>query len=217
MKKLVVLLLFFSFFHKSESQVNGAPYCLAPTWTTCYDSITPFDTVIKYNVYYGSSMIGVQNTFYSLVNSLPHWIKYLSGSTVNPANLIASTTATVTATDSSHSKQMGLNKTITLKYSGAISITITGILSQEVASNGGIVQISYGTGTAPINGAAATGTAVGTILTLPVIATPVGFSLTYNVSGLTIGTAYWIDLRYAVDGGGALTPSSISLNAAEIK
>jgi hypothetical protein len=58
--------------------------------------------------------------------------------------------------------------------------------------------ISYGTGTAPSNGAAATGTQIGAPLrNQSGGGYQSGAWMTY-ISGLTTGTAYWLDLQVKV-------------------
>jgi hypothetical protein len=61
-------------------------------------------------------------------------------------------------------------------------------------------QLSYGTSTAPTSNAALTGTQVGTVQqyllaqTVTAIDVQVPFCQTAIVAGLTLGTAYWLDL-----------------------
>jgi hypothetical protein len=98
----------------------------------------------------------------------------------------------------------GLAGTITPATTGRIWITISGTIvapSSTVVDNGISYQISIGTGTAPINAATLTGTQVGSVQTYtsPTAPTAIGdvhtpFSITYIVSGLTVGTPVWIDL-----------------------
>lgn len=96
---------------------------------------------------------------------------------------------------------MGIGSTcaITPLASGQLHISLAGDMGNSSAGLGpNVVQLRYGTGTAPTNGAAVTGTAVGSAITL--IATNSasgdrwGFACNGQVSGLTVGTAYWIDI-----------------------
>ena len=109
----------------------------------------------------------------------------------------------------------GLAGSITPATSGNLHLTISGVIVNTSGSTGvGIrVQISYGTGTAPVNGAALTGTQIGTVqlwvnpttVTAGDVAVP--FSTTAIVTGLTAGTAYWIDL--AAEAIGTASDASI--------
>jgi len=107
------------------------------------------------------------------------------------------------ASTSSYTMQ-GLAASITPAVSGNILITISGEIyggSLTAAGDGINYNIAYGTGTAPTNGAASTGTAPNssTYYTNPTTVTStdvsVPFSTTAVVTGLTLNTAYWVDLQ----------------------
>lgn len=123
-----------------------------------------------------------------------------------------------TGTTSTTAVMMGLGVTITPATNGRLLIIISGNGTNTVVASGGHPQIYYGTGTAPVNGAAVTGTAAGS---LPIF---------YNVSGtapfepftvnaitpaLTVGTTYWIDLGLFVATSGTASVSSLSVSAVE--
>jgi hypothetical protein len=81
-----------------------------------------------------------------------------------------------------------------------ISGTISGVTSTTV-NNGINLKISYGTGAAPPANGALAGTQVGGVVTWTnptAIASAadlnVPFSISYVVTGLSLGTTYWIDL-----------------------
>jgi hypothetical protein len=98
----------------------------------------------------------------------------------------------------------GLAGAVTPGSTGNVLITISGTInaaSATTVNNGVAYQISYGTGAAPTNNTSLTGTQIGIVqkYTSAVAPTAVGdvnvpFSVTYLVTGLTLGTAYWIDL-----------------------
>lgn len=91
---------------------------------------------------------------------------------------------------------MGLAGTITPTGSGRVLLIISGMaLNSGIAGITG-AQICYGTGAAPANAAAVTGTAVGKIkhLVASTAAGKQGFTCVGIVTGLVVGTAYWIDL-----------------------
>jgi hypothetical protein len=111
----------------------------------------------------------------------------------------------------------GLALTITPATSGNLFLTgnISGSNSTAVA--GCTVQISWGTGAAPTHNAVATGTAVGSanVATSATAAASVAIPVSSYVTGLTVGTAYWIDLLYGQNGGGTCTISGFNMQALE--
>lgn len=116
------------------------------------------------------------------------------------ANTVQGTPANPTATTNTTGVMMGLAQAITPNFSGRILIIVSGYLSNGTASSGAKAQIRHGTGTAPINGAALTGTADGNYVavqngTAPMAAIP--FCMQVILTGLTIGTAYWVDVSLA--------------------
>lgn len=117
---------------------------------------------------------------------------------------------------------MGLAGTLTPTRSGKIQIIISGTIDNSTLGFGAQTQIRYGTGTAPANGDALTGTAVGGLVkninpSLALLipgASP--FSINAIVSGLTLGTAYWIDLSLARVTGGTARVRDISVSVVEL-
>lgn len=90
----------------------------------------------------------------------------------------------------------------------SVRITINGQLRNDTTGDGINIIMAFGTGAAPVNGAAVTGTTVGinTIFTdlTGLLTNGVPFSKQYIVTSLTAGTAYWFDLQFkAVTGGNA--------------
>jgi parallel beta-helix repeat protein len=110
--------------------------------------------------------------------------------------------ANPTATASTSLVMMGLGTTCTYtpKGSGSVMVTACGFWNTATASATGTFSARYGTGTAPANGAAVSGTRWGTgttdsgINSARSISAPAPFSLTQVITGLTAGTAYWFDL-----------------------
>ncbi len=121
---------------------------------------------------------------------------------------------------------MGLAGAITPARSGTLMIIISGDIANSNGANGGKVQIRYGTGTAPANATALTGTAIGgqvnmtngnaTGLGVSYSDIKVPFSLNAAVSGLTIGTVYWIDVSLGAVSGGTATIMNISITVIEL-
>ena len=97
----------------------------------------------------------------------------------------------------------GLAGTITPTRTGNILIIISGTIVETTGTAAGVgilYQLSYGTGVAPTSNSALAGTQVGTVQEYmnpnTVVAADVSFpfSIQVVVTGLTLSTAYWIDL-----------------------
>ena len=117
----------------------------------------------------------------------------------------------------------GLAASITPVASGRVLITISGtIISSAGTINDGIIyQISHGTGSAPANAAALTGTQVGAQqqYTNPVAETAadihVPFSIQCVVTGLSLNVAHWIDLAAKAITGSAAGFTALSVSVIE--
>jgi hypothetical protein len=111
---------------------------------------------------------------------------------------------------------MGLAGAITPVRAGRIFLSICGNI---VATNGNTAtaQLSYGTGTAPVNGAAVTGTQIGAqiaqLALTGYLSTP--FCLSAVITGLTITTAYWLDLALKSSSGN-VSVTQVAVSAHEV-
>jgi hypothetical protein len=129
-----------------------------------------------------------------------------------------STPADPTGTTDVTGKMMGLAGSITPSTSGQIIIIISGDVQNSNALGGAKIQLRYGTGSAPANGDAATGTALGGFVK---VTTSIGasdafpFTVQGVVTGLTVATAYWIDLQIAAITTGTAAAKDISISAHE--
>jgi hypothetical protein len=115
---------------------------------------------------------------------------------------------------------MGMAGSITPVGTGTVLITICGNITNSSASDGWKYQIRHGTGTAPTNTAAATGTADGTdvsgALGTGTNRATMPFSISALVTGLTANTAYWIDMSLAAVTGGTATLANVNIIAIEL-
>jgi hypothetical protein len=132
------------------------------------------------------------------------------------------TPADPTGTSSTSAVMMGLAGSITPTTTGNIEIIIVGAGTTTSSASGGKVQIRYGTGSAPANGDAATGTTAGSLIPFltsdgAVLTFDIQpFTCIYQVTGLTVSTAYWIDLGLQrAFGGGTASVSGISISVRE--
>lgn len=152
---------------------------------------------------YASNGVGVQGVW-----------KVFALSTANPADQAGNATATF--------KMNGLGNaaapcTITPAYSGRVVFTIDGDLTNSVILDGVTFKLAYGTGAAPANAGAATGTVLGATrsVAVAVAAQSQGFSITRTVTGLAL-VATWYDLQIADVTGGTASMSNVTCVAREM-
>jgi hypothetical protein len=111
------------------------------------------------------------------------------------------------------------SSSITPTTSGKIVFSIAGATSNTTLNSGIKIQLRYGTSTAPTNGAALTGTTVGPIVgaqTLPAAAI-VPFSAQAVITGLSTGTAYWLDCEAGNNAtSGTVNLFNVTVSAYEI-
>lgn len=132
-------------------------------------------------------------------------------------NVTAAPASDPTGTSSATTKMMGLGGTITPTKSGTVTFTVTCNIDPG-ATGSPTAQIYYGTGSAPTNGQAVTGTGIGSIATVTGLANGSDcVSLTGTAVGLMPNTAYWFDIGLASDGTSTASIKSVYLQAIEIK
>ena len=108
---------------------------------------------------------------------------------------------------------MGLAGSITPSKSGNVLIVVSGRVFNSVG--GAKFQIRTGTGSAPANGAALTGTARGAQISISASSLNAPFGVNALVTGLALSTAVWIDLSLAEITNGPAGVGSISISAIE--
>lgn len=141
-------------------------------------------------------------------------------SAITTANVYQATPSNPTGSSSASQIMMGLAGAITPTGSGNVLIVISGDIQSGVSPAGCRVQLSYGTGTAPTNGAAVTGTQIGgNIVQNGASQGSAAFPFSVNgiATGLTLSTAYWIDLAVQSTSGGTVAVKNLSISAFEIK
>jgi hypothetical protein len=134
-----------------------------------------------------------------------------------------STPLNPTGTSSATVVMMGLSNLnsaliITPQVTGRVLVQINGVIAQSTTADGAIFDIRMGTGTAPANGAAPSGTVYGGQMSMTFLTgvLKVPFSITALVTGLTVGTAYWIDIDLARVTGGTATMTQVCVSAFEL-
>lgn len=127
------------------------------------------------------------------------------------------TPADPTGTTNTTGLMMGLAGAITPVFSGRVMVSITGNIENNTSGSGVKAGIYYGTGTAPVNAAAITGTLVGSVpqFTTAAAAQRVPINITIIITGLTLGTAYWLDLMLGAITSGTAAIKNITVTAVE--
>ena len=97
----------------------------------------------------------------------------------------------------------GSGITFTPQQTGRVKIDLAFECTSATKGDGCLVQVAYGTGSAPAANAAATGTTIGLQFDAKsgalVNSTPNTYTIPVVISGLTVGTTYWVDLQYLTD------------------
>lgn len=122
-----------------------------------------------------------------------------------------------TSSGTSTMQGQGNNCHLTPSYSGRIKFEVLGTAANTAVSGASNIQLRFGTGTAPTNGATVTGTAIGSALgaTSAVANGQVPFAASGIATSLTPGTAYWFDVSLGTGGAGTSSILSLSCNAFE--
>ena len=138
---------------------------------------------------------------------------------VRPQN-VQFAVAAPTLTTSTTGVMMGLSSgttRITPQVTGNIMIIVTGMALNSVIGDGTSMQIRYGAGNGPANGAALTGTTVGSYKNMiaSTAAGKQGFACCGYATGLTLGTAIYLDVAVKAVTGGNATISEVDVVAYE--
>lgn len=198
-----------------DTQLNVANLYEQELILRAYDTAPvgiPKNPIDKFRLYVKGSVYALY--IYDAVNKVWRMIAPFGiGSEVTATPSNPSTTTSTTGV------MMGLNQLITPLITGKIAITISGDIDNDTAGDGSKVQIRYGTGTAPTNGAALTGTVTGGLVNYlnpagDIIRVP--FSLNSIITGLTVDTQYWIDVSLASVTGGTSRIRNLSVSIIEI-
>ena len=134
---------------------------------------------------------------------------------------IAATNPATTASTTPVMMGLGAQATpavITPKGSTRVNVSIMGQMAQTTSGDGAQIDCRYGTGTAPANGAAGSGTVVGSAQAFTAVAANHGggFSIGGIISGLTPGVPIWIDCSLKTVTGGSASLTGITVEAFEM-
>lgn len=205
---------------KADSKISALPAALAITGTelvpVVQGGVTSQSTPSAINTYVGKNVA-------ASCNSAGNYLQFTSGTgfaCLAPMTPLHVTPANPGTTASSALLSGGIGAVTSTGFTpnatGRVLITVSGDTN---CSSSDIVktQIYYGTGAPPAAGAAETGTALGSNVQTKstTAAFPIPFTLTYIVTGLTLGTTYWVDLGVANTAGGTLTLQDLMVTAVE--
>jgi len=119
-------------------------------------------------------------------------------------------------------KMMGLGSTWKLTPTAytVVRVTIDGQCTNNTNGDGVQILVAYGTGTAPANAAAASGTTVGSTITwtalTSLLTNGVPFAKDVIITGLSAGTAYWFDIQLQAVTGGTASILNLEVTAQEL-
>jgi hypothetical protein len=132
--------------------------------------------------------------------------------------LTVHTAAAPTSTVSTTAVMMAAGGTITPVLSTRAMIMISGQMANSTAGDGATVDVRYGTGTAPSNGSAVTGTLVGIAQSSTSVSAgqKSGFCVCVPITGLTVGTAVWVDLSLMAVTGGTASITGVTVSVVEV-
>lgn len=179
---------------------------------------TGLGTLVAHDVYVGNGT-GVPAAIAGCTNGYLRW----TASSADPACVTPAMTTAQPADQTGNAtgtlKMNGLGAagapcTITPTATGRVSFTISGAYVNSIGADGVTYYLAFGTGAAPANAAAATGT----ILTQTVVTAAGGqapFSVTGAATGLALSTATWYDLVVSDNVGGTASFKAITCVAYE--
>jgi hypothetical protein len=115
-------------------------------------------------------------------------------------------------------KMMGLAGAFTPTKTGSAVFTIVGNVANSVNGDATFLALRHGTGTAPANDAALAGSACGGSPRADAAAAGqrVPFTLVCYVTGLTVNTAYWLDVAMEAITGGTSSITNLQIFAREL-
>jgi hypothetical protein len=155
-------------------------------------------------------------TYWRLTATTPAWSVITSGTVWFQTALVtpAGTTSTVGVMAGI---ALSNGSVITPLKSGLLCVTASGSLTNNDPTGGAYVQLRYGTGTAPANGAALTGTAIGPIASRSVIGTAgyVPFSMGLVIL-LPVAVSYWFDLSQTAVTAGTASMANVGIASFEL-
>jgi len=168
-----------------------------------------------------SSVLGCQNQASSLTAGAGISLSGTTNVTISQSltNAVTQTSPTnPTGTVSNTAVMMGIGNacTITPVYSGRVRVIITGYWLAAAVTTAR-TQVKHNTGSAPVNGAADQGSALGSIVgaTLAAANYETAFSIGGIVTGLSIGVARWFDATMLSSSGNSVSPMSVTCTLEE--
>ncbi len=187
--------------------------------TLAVDGLTakPLQAIPGVNVPYGTYQAGSIQRFTYSSTGTGQWVAH-GGNNAGVTAVFGPLNPTGTNSGTGAMMGMGSTFTFTPTRGSRCFIQITGYGLNTGATGSWQAQAYYGTGVAPVNAAAPAGTAVGaTVVGYSAVASAAApFCIGGIVTGLVIGTAYWVDAK-VIDSGGTLSAlHNVCLSAFEV-
>lgn len=124
---------------------------------------------------------------------------------------------------------LGLNTTYRPRQTGRVLVLLSAVAGNNTTTDGMTYNLYFGTGAAPSNGAAVSGTAIGSLQTITsLVASELTTSVnlhgivtglvadSVNSLGATVaGTTYWFDVMFSNVTGGTVTFTNANLSVIE--
>lgn len=140
-----------------------------------------------------------------------------------PAQAVSRTPADQTAIASASYLMNGLGAItsvpcrLTPGSTGRVLVVITGDLVENATAQTATVQLSYGTGAAPANAAAVTGTQTGAQIAWVSLTGQLTqtFAIHSLITGLVVGSDYWFDLALK-SSAGTVQATNVNFSAVEV-
>ena len=143
----------------------------------------------------------------------PKW----SGGVYTP-NVYQGSLKNPSATTSTSLVMMGMAGSFTPSSTGDVFFTVSGSLLNINSNHTCNLSFYYGTGATPSNGVAQSGTQIGAPVAITVgTGGSYPFSCMGIVTGLTLSTAYWLDVALSGTSGSTVSVVNAAITAFEIK
>lgn len=148
----------------------------------------------------------------------PFSVNPQQGPSIPANNFVQASVAAPAGTTSLVGVMMGLGVNFIPASAGVTQLIISGDITNNTASDGANVQCRFGTGAAPANGAALTGTTLGSLKKwVPAaVTTQKGHFVCAGIVLLNVNTTYWFDVGLAAVTGGTATIADVDVAASEI-
>ena len=142
---------------------------------------------------------------------------------------VSTLSATPTGRSSATLVALGMNTTLRLRLTSRVLVLMSAVVANDTSTDGFTYNLYYGTGAAPANNDAVSGTAICSLQTVSAVVTNSlsrPCALTGIVTGLVAdsinslgatvaGTTYWFDVMFSYVTAGTVTFTNVNLQVIE--